>query len=144
MIRKFSGHYSFLSNFYPCIIKHEGIVYPSVENAYQASKSVDPEVRKQFTALSAGHAKKLGQRVKKREDWEDVKIEIMRDLLIKKFSQPKLRTFLLMTENDDLIEGNTWGDTFWGVYRGKGENWLGKLLMEVRDEIRQSSPQEVY
>ncbi len=144
MIRKFSGHYSFLSNFFPCIVEHEGIVYPSVENAYQASKSLDPAIRKQFTNLSAGHAKKLGQRIKCREDWNDVKIDIMRELLIKKFSQPKLKTLLLMTESDDLMEGNTWGDTFWGVYRGKGENWLGKLLMEVRNEIRQSDPQEVY
>ncbi len=142
MIRKFSGHYSFLSNFYPCIIKYEGEVYSSVENAYQAAKSTDSKIRKQFTSLSAGHAKKLGQKIAKRDDWEDVKVDVMYDLLKQKFSQPKLRTLLLMTENDDLVEGNTWGDTTWGVYRGKGKNLLGKLLMKVRSEVKDL--QEIY
>jgi len=63
----------------------------------------------------------------------------MLDLVRKKFENPLLRAMLLATEDAVLVEGNTWNDTFWGVCRGRGENWLGRILMQVREECRQQS-----
>lgn len=71
-----------------------------------------------------------------RGDWEQVKVDLMRTFVRKKFENPFLRPMLLTTGDAELVEGNTWNDTFWGVCRGAGHNWLGKILMEVRDEIR--------
>ena len=70
-----------------------------------------------------------------RPDWEEVKVQVMRELLYAKFSEEPLRGMLKATGDQHLEEGNNWGDTFWGVCRGRGENWLGKLLMEVRASI---------
>jgi ribA/ribD-fused uncharacterized protein len=71
-----------------------------------------------------------------RDDWNDIKIDVMRDLLQEKFSDDDLRELLLATGDAELIEGNTWNDYFWGVCLGEGQNWLGKLLMEVRKELK--------
>lgn len=136
VIDSFRGSYRFLSNFYPSTITYENVVYPTVEHAYQAAKALDAETKESIrVAPTAAIAKKLGQSCKLIGDWEDLKIVIMRELLFLKFALPSLRASLLETGDADLIEGNTWGDTFWGVCRGRGQNWLGKLLMEVRAEI---------
>lgn len=137
-IASFSGKYRFLSNFFPAVVEYEGIVYPSTEHAYQAAKTLDIEVRKEIAALpTAGKAKRAGYKVQLRDDWESVKIDVMHTLLESKFNIPELRDKLLATENAHLEEGNTWGDTFWGTVDGKGRNELGKLLMLVREELRQ-------
>lgn len=136
MINSFTGEYRFLSNFYPCTIKYEGEIYPSTENAYQAAKTLDKDERKKFRAISAGQAKALGQKIVKQDDWDFIKTEVMFDLVEQKFSQGKLKELLLMTENQELIEGNTWGDTFWGVCKGEGQNMLGKILMLVRADLQ--------
>jgi predicted NAD-dependent protein-ADP-ribosyltransferase YbiA (DUF1768 family) len=108
--------------------------YPSVENAYQAAKSHGMDTR--LLVCSAGEAKKLGKLGMLRPDWEEVKLGIMEDLLRQKFSIPELQEKFLATGDATLIEGNWWGDTFWGVCRCKGENHLGILLMKIRDELR--------
>ena len=60
----------------------------------------------------------------------------MFDLVLEKFKQnPELKQKLLETGNQELIEGNTWNDTFWGVCNGQGQNWLGKILMLARSEL---------
>ena len=88
--------------------------------------------RERFLGLSGGRAKRLG-RVELRSDWEEVKIEVMREVLRCKFSQnPDLKAKLIATGDAELIEGNNWNDRFWGVCRGVGQNHLGRLLMELR------------
>ena len=134
-IESFQGAYRFLSNFWPAEVEYEGLVYPSSEHAYQAAKTIDPEARKAFLDIKPGQAKRKGRKVVLREDWEDVKLDVMLDLLRAKFSNPELTKMLLDTGDRGLIEGNTWGDQFWGVCKGQGENHLGLLLMQVRDEI---------
>lgn len=131
------GQYRYLSNFWPCAVVWEGQGYKSVEHAYQSAKSTDVVEREQIQfALTAGLAKKLGRKLKHRRlDWDSVRVSVMHDLLRQKFADPHLGRRLLETGDAQLIEGNYWGDTFWGVCDGKGENWLGKLLMEVREEI---------
>ena len=145
-ILKFRGKYAFLSNFYPCQVEYEGKVYPSVENAYQASKTA-PHRRNIFAKISAKEAKKLGKNVPLLQGWEGKKIEIMEELIWKKFANnPELKKKLLATGDKILVEGNTWGDEFWGVnlkkpdpnskYGYKGKNILGEILMKVRDKLR--------
>ena len=137
MINSFKDEYRFLSNFWPALVEFEDNVYPSVEHAYQAAKTLDQDYRERiYFAPTPSVAKILGRQAPLREDWEEVKIDIMRNLLVQKFSIFELKSKLLATGNEELIEGNWWGDTFWGVCNGVGHNMLGKLLMEIREEIR--------
>jgi len=137
VIDAFSGDYNFLSNFYPCKVKLDDVVYPSVEHAYQAAKTLDKDERKPFhkhPLPTAGASKKLGRKLTIRPDWESVKIKVMEDLLVQKFADKDLKKRLQETEGAELVEGNWWGDTFWGVDKKKGgKNHLGKLLMKIRD-----------
>jgi ribA/ribD-fused uncharacterized protein len=129
----FDGEYRFLSNFYPASVYG----YPSVEHAYQASK-FPKEERAFIKTLTAGQAKRYGRTVKLPPDWETRKLEIMRTLLRRKFSPIyhwELCYALMKTNPATLIEGNTWGDRFWGVCNGEGENQLGLALMEIRAEV---------
>ena len=139
-ITSFRDDNYFLSNFYGCQILLAGMAFPSVENAYQAAKTLRRSERNQFLPpCTPGQAKRLGKHVPLRPDWEDVKISVMRSLLFQKFALNPLRTQLLATGDAVLIEGNDWGDTFWGMTYGidsgelVGKNYLGQLLMEVRD-----------
>lgn len=133
-ITNFRGRFRFLSNFWPVDIIFEGDAYPSVEHAYQAAKTLHKDDRDVIRrANTPGIAKRLGKKVPMRDDWDEVKLTIMRELLIQKFKSKTLRSRLRELADVQLIEGNYWGDTFWGVCKGKGENRLGKLLMEIRD-----------
>ena len=137
MINEFRGKFRFLSNFYPALCNYGGIVYPTVEHAYQAAKTNDLDLKKLISqALTAQEAKHMGKGVPLREDWEDVKLDIMEQLLRLKFSNREVANLLLLTGKEELVEGNWWGDTYWGVCNGAGENWLGKLLMKIREEIK--------
>lgn len=137
MINAFDGEYRFLSNFLTAYVEYDHNTYKSVEHAYQAAKTLDYDYRaKIHYALTAAEAKKLGRRTPLREDWEEIKVDVMKQLLVEKFQFPVLRKKLLETGDQELVEGNWWGDTFWGVCNGIGQNMLGKLLMEVREEIR--------
>ena len=137
VIDSFRGDFSFFSNFYKSTIYFQGEKYASVEHAYQAYKTLDPHLRKMIQeAPTPGKAKKLGQSVTLRPDWDSVKIDLMRSLVRKKFENPFMKPLLLATDGAKLVEGNHWGDVFWGVCDGKGQNWLGKILMEVREELK--------
>jgi ribA/ribD-fused uncharacterized protein len=138
IIDKFDDEYEFLSNFHLCKIAYDGHVYDSSEHAFQAAKTISVSERRQIRLSSSpGKAKRMGKEVTLRPDWEFIKLNTMLLILRIKFADPELRSKLLATGNVMLIERNTWGDQFWGQSRGKGENWLGKLLMRIRDEIRQ-------
>lgn len=127
----------FLSNFTPVNIRYEGIAYPSVEHAYQAAKTNDIEAKKHIAALATpGHAKRAGRDVELRPDWDEVKYDVMLELQRLKYKDPELRSRLLETDTLYLEETNTWGDTYWGVCRGVGQNNLGKILMKVREEVQ--------
>ena len=134
-INSFSKENRFLSNFHFSPVLYDGYNYLTVEHAYQAAKTIDQIERYQIqTTPKAAEAKFFGQKVTLRDDWECVKIAVMSELVLQKFAAwPKLRKKLLATGNAELIEGNHWGDTFWGVCKGKGHNNLGKILMDVRD-----------
>ena len=136
-IRGFFNEWRFLSNFYPCTIKYNGLLFPSVENAYMSAKCKFEEDRIKFVDIEPSEAKKLGYKIKLREDWEDVKLKIMNELVHHKFFfNSELGDKLLETGDKYLEELNFWGDTFWGVYQGKGKNNLGKILMSVRNQLK--------
>lgn len=128
---------SFLSNFYESSIELDAVVYRNAEAAYQAMKSNDSLVRVKFINLNGASAKALGKRIELRKDWNDIKLDMMYKIVKNKFMQNSTITKLLIDTNDKvIIEGNNWGDIYWGIYNGKGENNLGKILMKVREEMK--------
>lgn len=137
-IESFAGDYSFLSNFYPCVIIFEGQKYNSTEHAYQAAKCKNIDDRAKFReSIKASKAKFLGKKVAMRPDWESVKLQIMYEVVKQKFSKyDNLKKLLLDTGEAEIIEGNNWNDTYFGVCNGKGMNHLGKILMRVRKELK--------
>jgi hypothetical protein len=134
----FNKEYRFLSNFYPATVEYDGLEYSSTEHAYQAAKTEDAAQRRRIReAQKPGDAKRLGKQVKMRTNWEQIKVGVMKDLVRQKFTNHKeLKEKLLATGDAYLEETNTWNDTFWGVCKGKGQNHLGKILMEVRQELK--------
>lgn len=137
MIREFQGNHRWLSNFTSVEVVLDGVKYPSIENAYQAAKTLNAEHRKQFENMTAGQAKRAGRRVDVRADWDTVKLAVMEDLTRQKYTQEPFRSKLLATGSRTIQEGNGWGDTFWGVCKGVGKNHLGKLIMKVRLELQE-------
>ena len=114
-------------------------MYQNAEAAFQAQKCLDPAEREQFCELPANKAKRLGRQVELRSGWEEIKTELMLEIVRAKFTQnPVLAARLLATGARKLVEGNTWKDVFWGVdlRTGEGENHLGQILMQVREELK--------
>lgn len=148
IIDLFDGDYRFLSNFYPCEIEYEGQKFLSTEAAFQAAKvkGNTPEetrrLRKIFTQVNPGKAKRLGRQCKLRPDWEMVKDDVMYEIVKYKFTHHNhLKKLLLDTRTAVLIEGTTWHDNYWGnctcerCKYTEGKNQLGKILMRVRSEL---------
>lgn len=141
LIYGFQGRWRFLSNFYPVShgIAFAGILYPTTEHAYQAGKTFDKAERALIAlALSPGEAKSLGEDVTMRHDWKETRLLHMEGVNRNKFrAGTQLAQMLIATGDAKLVEANTWGDTFWGRCRGKGQNNLGLILMEIRDDLQQ-------
>jgi ribA/ribD-fused uncharacterized protein len=150
-IARFRDAYDFLSNFYPAPVEMDGLEFPTVEHAFQAAKTFDPEKRAAFQkAVTPAGAKQMGRRVQRREDWFDVSLSILEALVRQKFTRyPELARKLKATGDAPLIEGNTWNDRFYGCVWDKkqetwvGENHLGKILMKIRDELPPIDVEEV-
>ena len=137
IVSEFQGEHRFLSNFWPSPLVFNDWMFPTAEHAYQAAKSPDPRDWQDVQqCVSPGAAKRLGRSITIRTDWEEVKVTIMTEIVATKFKDPKLRQMLLDTGDALLIDGNSWGDTFWGVCRGRGRNQLGRILMNVRQDIQ--------
>lgn len=151
MIDSFTGRWRFLSNFHPCTIEFQGIKYPSVEHYYVAMKiKTDQQIEGRNITLidcremisrmkDTAKVKQLGKILKLRKDWELIKLDTMLFGVREKFKDEDLRQMLLDTGDQELVEGNNWGDKFWGVSAGEGQNNLGKILMKVRKEIREEN-----
>lgn len=136
MINNFRGDYFFLSNFYEAPVIFDGIRYCNNEAAFQAQKCINVEDRKAFSTMNPSEAKKAGRKVILRSDWELVKVDLMYKIVKAKFAQNiDLALKLAATNNEELVEGNTWGDKIWGKVNGEGQNLLGKILMDIRDNI---------
>jgi ribA/ribD-fused uncharacterized protein len=141
-IKEFRGEYRWLSNFWMWPVEYGGITYPSSEHAYQATKSDDIHVRIHVSDLgSSGEAKRYGKTIRLRYEWDKVRLRVMKEVVLAKFTQNRhLAIKLLATGDAHIEEGNRWKDTYWGVdiSTGEGQNMLGKILMSVREQLRSS------
>lgn len=141
MIEQFQGEYRWLSNFWyfesPAV--YQGLTFITNEHFYIAMKTNDVNIRKKVSHHPLKGVKKFGTTFPLREDWDDIKLDVMLHGLRYKFSEanPNLRQKLIDTGNTYIQEGNYWNDKYWGVClkTGEGENNLGKLLMKIREEI---------
>lgn len=143
-IDRFTGEHRWLSNFFMReVIDDAGNRYASVEHAYQAAKARTEEERRHIAdAPSAKKAKRRGGRIATDEAWSARKVDVMRAILLNKFAPgTELAAKLLATGEAHLAEGNAWGDRFWGVCDGEGENHMGRLLMEIRTMLRAAPSQ---
>ena len=142
MISEFRGKYSFLSNFYSLHkpLRHRGIDYITIEHFYIAMKTTDTDDRRKVASHPLKGLKKFGRTLSLRHNWEDIKLEVMERGLRYKFSDKNkvLQRMLLRTKDLYIQEGNMWNDKFWGVClkTGHGSNHLGKLLMKIREDIK--------
>lgn len=143
-ISSFVGEFALLSNFATLdepLSDADGLSFASAEHAFQGAKTCDLAERQRVAAAATpGQAKRLGHTLILRRDWDQVRVEIMASILAAKFAQPRFRAVLLSTGEAQLVEGNRWHDTFWGVcvcsrHDGAGENALGKLLMDLRARL---------
>ena len=140
-ISAFLGKYAPFSNSYPCFVEYEGMIFPSAEHAFQAAKTKDRHLRMNCAVCpTAKEAKELGNKIQLRLDWEEIKIQVMTEIVRDKFfrnqADKNIRKLLLHTGDALLEEANRHGDRFWGTVKGEGKNWLGKVLMNVRGELR--------
>ncbi len=150
-IERFRGDYYFLSSMYevPGGIKlDDGRRVKTSENIYQAEKFEDPSAKEAVLfAVNGRKAKFLAKKLERsgapiRQDWDEIKVEVMRRCVHEKFAADfGIALELIATGDEELIEGNPWKDTFWGVSpqgSTNGQNWLGRILMEERERLAQS------
>ena len=143
-ITAFRGPWSFLSNFHPAVLTWEGVTYPTSEHAFNAGKTLEPDLRRWIAgADTPKEAKRRGHQVRLRDRWdEEVRYRVMAEVLRAKFTaDPRRMTALLSTGTAELVEGTTWHDQHWGIcicarHNGAGENHLGRILMELRADLR--------
>jgi predicted NAD-dependent protein-ADP-ribosyltransferase YbiA (DUF1768 family) len=141
IINHFEGEYRFLSTFWPCQIPYHGLIYPTVEHAYQAEKVDSMKIRYEIRDCpTPGKAKKYltTHNISPSINWTtEKKLSVMNDLLRLKFngSEPFLVRELMKTGKAKLSHGNTWEDIFWGIYNGKGADHSGRLLMQIRTDL---------
>lgn len=139
-IMNFSGSSSFMLNSSPSKIVVKGITFRNAETLYYASLCSRDEERVRFSKLSAFDARTLAQNADLENNFSnEERIAKMRSCIKAKFIQPQnwdLAQKLVGTGDRELVNGNTSGDTFWGVSGGKGDNYLGKILMVVRDFLK--------
>lgn len=143
-ITNFRGDYFFLSNFFPCVFSWNNMTWRSSEHAFQASKAIEKTSMIAIKmATSASEAKWLGGRCRKKINWEEIRYDIMKEIVRAKFSIPDLAQRLIATGEAELIELNTWYDTLWGqcvdsTGERVGQNLLGKILMEIRSDFHKN------
>lgn len=143
-IASFKGEYRFLSNFYQSPVSYQGFIYPNAEAAFQAQKCEKEEDRVKYTLVkNPVVAKRMGKKEPKLpENWREISYGIMQEILKAKFSVPEMREKLLATGDAELVEGNNHHDNLWGdcscprCAAKVGQNRLGKLLMQIREEIK--------
>lgn len=128
--------FCYLSNMHLVKVNFEGLTFNSVESAYQAAKTLDIDIRKQIRNLPSPYsAKRMCSSLVIRQDWHQIKLQVMEDLLRQKFNTPPLNIKLKVTGTCHIEEVNSWGDTYWGTCKGNGDNHLGKLIMKIREEL---------
>ena len=141
MITRFHGETRYLSNFAPAEVVLDGEVFPTTEHAFQAAKTLDKAAREKIRNGTPGQAKRLGRKIKIRDNWDEMRLSTMESLLRQKFlTDNEHGKKLMATGTQEIVEGNSWHDQFWGscdcpeCYED-GLNHLGKLLMKIRADL---------
>lgn len=136
-INGFFGEWRFLSNFW--YVPGGVFGYPTNEHFFQAMKNKDKAYRQRVKAMRhPAEAKKAGRLIELRDDWSAIQLQVMYTGVKDKFKPgTELAAKLLATGDAHLEETNNWKDRYWGVYQGEGQNHLGKILMRVRQELRE-------
>ena len=147
VIDRFIGEYAFLDPWYPTLIEVEGLIFPSVQHAFEAGKTSDFATRERLRTASKQEVRQIVQNpaFRLQEGFSEWRVEFMRDLLWWKFTQDvKLASYLVATHPRELIYTNYRGETFWGVEgkNGWGKNTMGILLMEIRAALIQQIKQQ--
>jgi hypothetical protein len=121
------------SNFYYSPFEVNGVWWPTVEHFFQAHKTNDMLMREVIrTSKDPAQAKAMGRRIQLRNDWHDVRDDLMYMALKAKFSQNKIILGMLLSTGDDMLYEKSPTDTYWGY---KGQNRMGEMLMKLRDEL---------
>jgi ribA/ribD-fused uncharacterized protein len=159
VISSFTGEHHWLSNFSPHPVVFSGKTFPTTEHLFVWHKTDDEDERlKVFgrevwddehnevvrVPLTPGQVKRLGRMLPLRREWDDMKVGVMFTCLQLKITQhPEVGLKLLGTKDTFLVEGNTWGDNFWGCTPNRGtmggwigNNWLGRLWMMHRQDLQ--------
>jgi ribA/ribD-fused uncharacterized protein len=139
-----TGLFFELSNFAPFGFEAEGVYWPTVEHYFQAQKFLDDTYRERIRKASTPRdARGLGQsrEFPLRPNWDGVREEVMFRALRMKFRHPELRALLVNTGSRTLVEASPF-DYFWGAGQdGSGLNRLGRLLEQLRAELRSADDQ---
>lgn len=128
------------SNFSSFKLNWKGYDWMTSEHAYHSEKFEDENILKQLKETRSAHDAfkfAVANKNKYKKNWDDIKLSVMKEILRAKVEQhPYVKKKLLESGNKELIE-NSWRDSFWGWGENKnGQNHLGKLWMEVREEIK--------
>jgi len=130
------------SNYHPSKCEYEGLQYENGEAAFQSAKTLNKEERRKFQTVNPSAAKRMGRQLELRPNWEEVKYNVMLDILLSKFQEPSLKQMLLDTGSKIIVEDTTgWHDNEWGdcscekCKSQQGKNLLGKALVEIRTKI---------
>jgi len=144
IIDSFRKPYGWLSNFSKAEITFDGITYPTLEHAFQAAKTDNIEDKVKIAAIgNPVVVKRMGKKVKMREDWNVIRLDVMRMLVDLKFQDETLSEKLIETGDAMLVEGNHWHDNYWGACScercssKERDNYLGMILMEKREQLKQ-------
>lgn len=148
LFRKRDPKYGFMSNFAEGFefVDQDGLIWSTSEHHYQAQKATNEEDRSRVQmARTAFDSKQIGGSITLRPDWDEVKIDCMRQTLALKFAEgSKAADRLMDTQAAYLVEDTPWGDQFWGKTYGVGESHLGKLLMERRESLILGTPVRIW
>jgi ribA/ribD-fused uncharacterized protein len=132
--------YGELSNFAPYPIMLAGKRWPTSEHYFQAQKFTDPKLREKIRRANTPMiAARLGRdrSAPLRRDWESIKVQIMTEAVLAKFTQHEDLRALLLATGDALLVEHTNNDAYWGDGGdGSGKNMLGQVLMRVRERLR--------
>ena len=131
------NEYAFMSNYYPCRVTYNGLTYESSEAAYQAQKESDPEKRKLYCNVSPSIARLYAEQINLAPTWDLIKDQIMYEVNKAKFTQNEGFKELLLEVSEDIVQENTWNDTYWGVCNGVGLNKFGKILTRIKEELKE-------
>lgn len=130
MIEEFIDQYAFLSNDY-------WFSGTTVTHHYEASKTLSLKIGQEILKLGTPtEAREIGRRVLLRPGWDEMQLIVMRNLVEIKFAYPFLRSQILSTGDEELLNNNNYKDKYWGIYQGEGSNYLGRILSYVRQEIQ--------